>query len=252
MVKLSVCVEAFWKGMPLAEKIRQVKKLGFPGFEFWSWQNKNLQEIIAAKEETQLVLAAMCIEPNFALTTEGNEKLLVEGVVNSASVAKKLGCSTLIVTTGNVVAGESFEQTRRRVVRKLRAMSAVAAGNGITLVLEPLNPVVNHPGYWLTRVGEAVDILEEVNSPALKILFDIYHQQITEGNILAKIERYLPFIGHFHAAGVPGRGELVGGELDYRVIFSVINRLPYTRYLGLEFFPVGSDEDALRQVISLL
>ncbi|HPP11824.1 MAG TPA: TIM barrel protein [bacterium] len=251
MVKLSVCVETFWKGQSLPEKVRRVKELGFPAFEFWGWRNKNLEELVQVQQETGLTVSAMCTEPNFVLTAEGNEKVLLEGVVASAAVARKLQCSRLIVTTGSVVAGETREQTRRRVVRKLRLMVQAATEHGMELLLEPLNPVVNHPGYWLTKVAQAVDLLEEVNAPGLKILFDIYHQQVTEGNLLAKIERYLPLIGHFHAAGVPGRCELVGGELNYRAIFSAIDRLGYSGYVGLEFTPVGKDEDALRQALSL-
>ncbi|MCM8769789.1 MAG: hypothetical protein NC911_09040, partial [Candidatus Omnitrophica bacterium] len=103
MVKLSVCVEMFWKSLPLAEKVKKVKELGFLAYEFWGWRNKNLNELIEVQKETGLFLAAICSEPNFALTADGNEKQLVEGILASAQTARKLGCPRLIVTTGNVV-----------------------------------------------------------------------------------------------------------------------------------------------------
>lgn len=251
MVNLSVCVEMFWRDLPIAERIRRVKALGFAAFEFWGWQDKDLAAIRAAQQETGLAVAAFCTEPNFCLVDRANDQAVVEGVAASAAVAHSLGCRTLIVTTGNVLADETFEITRRRVVRKLKKMAQAAADQGLTLVLEPLNPLVDHPGYWLTKMSEAVDIVQEVASPALKILDDLYHQQLTEGNLIANLTRYAPYIGHFHAAGAPGRHELVGGELDYRHIFAAINQTGYTGYVGLEFSPEGSPETALQQALAL-
>ncbi len=252
MIKFSVCIETFWKDKTVEEKIREVKKAGFPAFEFWDWKNKDIKNILKAREETGLETSAFCIEPNFCLTDDGNEKELVKGVLESARIAHTLKCSNLIVTTGNIVAGETYEITRRKVVRKLKEMSKAAEDNNITLVLEPLNPVINHKGYWLTKTIEAVDIIADVNSPKLKILYDIYHQQVAEGNILYNIGKYISLIGHFHSAGVPGRNELVGGELDYKNIFAAIDRTGYSGFIGLEFRPTLGEDKALKQVLSLV
>jgi len=252
MIRFSVCIEMFWKDMPIEERIKEVKKAGFPAFEFWGWKNKNLDNILKVKEETGIETSAFCIEPNFCLTDDGNEKELVSGVLESTKKAHILKSKNLIVTTGNIVAGETFEMTRRKVVRKLKEISKVAADNNITLVIEPLNPVINHKGYWLTKTTEVVDIIMDVNSPNLKILYDIYHQQVTEGNILHNIEKYFPLIGHFHSAGVPGRNELLGGELDYKNIFAAIDRAGYKGFIGLELAPKISEDTALKQALSLV
>ncbi|MFH0797454.1 MAG: TIM barrel protein [Candidatus Omnitrophota bacterium] len=252
MVKLSVCIEMFWKNLAPEEKIKKVKDSGFKAFEFWGWKNKELKKVRAAKEETGLEVAAFCTEPNSLLVERGYEKELTDGLVESAEVARSLGCKRLIVTTGNCIADETFEATRRRVVRKLKGMSKIAKEEGVILVLEPLNPVVDHKGYWLTRMAEAADIVQEVSSPNLKILDDLYHQQRTEGNLIDNLTLYAPVIGHFHVAGVPGRHELVGGELDYRGIFAAIDKTGYDGYIGLEFSPTTGDETALRQVLTLI
>lgn len=251
MVNLSVCIEMFWRNLPPEERIRRVAAGGYQAFEFWGWQDKDLAKIRAAQQETGLAVAALCTEPSFCLVDRTDDQVVVDGVVESAAVAHSLACPTLIVTTGNVVADETFEITRRRVVRKLKKMAQVAEDQGVVLVLEPLNPLVNHPGYWLTKMSQAMDIIQEVDSPALKILDDLYHQQITEGNLIENLTRYAPWIGHFHVAGVPGRHELLGGELDYRHIFAAINQTGYSGYVGLEFSPVGSDEAALKQALTL-
>ena len=113
---------------------------------------------------------------------------MVQGVHASAAAVRSLGGDHLIVTAGNTVADETYEMTRRRVVRKLAAMASAAEAEGVTLCLEPLNIFVDHPDYWLTTMAQAADIVEEIDSPNMKILYDIYHQQITEGNILANLE----------------------------------------------------------------
>jgi hydroxypyruvate isomerase len=252
MPNLSVCIEAFWHDLPLEARIRRVKALGFSTFEFWGWRGRNLAEIRAAKEETGLTLAAICTDPGFNLVDRGDDGPIVTSMVESAATARSLGAKRLIATTGNVLADESHENTRRRVVRRLRKAAPALAEHGITLVLEPLNPIVDHKGYWLTRLPEAVDIVAEVDSPFVKVLDDLYHQQLTEGNLIANLTQFAPWIGHYHAAGVPGRHELVGGELDYRGIFKAIDDSGHAGYVGLEFWPAGDEDAALRQALSLV
>ncbi|MCM8833123.1 MAG: TIM barrel protein [Candidatus Omnitrophica bacterium] len=253
MVKFSVCIEMFWKGIPEQEKIVKVKNLGFSAFEFWGWKNKDIDKIKKVKEEIGLVLSTFCFEPNGVLTTdEVKIENLIEGAKETAKIAKFLDCQKLILTTGNLVYGESYEITRRRIIKRLKEIVKIAEDENLILLLEPLNPIVNHKGYFLAKTIEGINILEEVNSKNLKILYDIYHQQITEGNIISTIERFIHYIGHFHCAGVPGRHELIGGELDYKAIFKKIEKTGYNGFIGLEFSPTKVDDEALKEVLNLV
>ncbi len=252
MVKLSVCIEMFWRDLPYEERIARVAALGYQAFEFWGWKNKDLVKIKEAAAMNNLAVAALSMEPNGSLLRRNYEADLVRGMEEMARVARDLGCRTIITTTGNTYDDESYEISRRRVVRQARAVARVAEDNGLTLVLEPLNTLVDHHGYWLTRLPQAVDIVQEVGSPALKILDDIYHQQISEGNIIPNLTTYIEHIGHFHTAGHPGRHELVGGELDYRAIFRAIDATGYSGYVGLEYSPVLEPDVSLKQALSLV
>ena len=252
MVKLSVCIEMFWTDLPFDERIRRVHNAGVGAFEFWNHTGKDIQALRAAQSETGLAAAGFVTEPGFSLTQYGNIDEMVAGVHASAAVARVLGNNRVIVTTGNLVAAETWEMTRRRVVHKLRAMAEVAEAEGLILCLEPLNIHVDHPDYWLTTMAQAADIVEEVNSPSAKILYDIYHQQISEGNIIANLRKFTHLIGHIHVAGVPGRGRLVGGDLDYRAIFSAIDALPYDGFVGLEYRSPGSEEETIAEALALL
>lgn len=252
MTKLSVCIEMFWRERPFAERIGLAADLDYNACEFWSWEGKDLSAIRAACEQHGMILAALCHSPASSLVRRGYEQELTAGMVQTAEVARQLACHTIIVTAGNTLDDESYEITRRRVVRHLRALASIAEDNGLTLVLEPLNTLVDHHGYWLTKMSQAVDIVQEVDSPALKILMDIYHQQVQEGNIIANLRQYIQHIGHFHAAGVPGRHELIGGELDYGGILRAIDATGYQGHVGLEYSPLLDEATSLAQPLSLL
>jgi len=252
MPKLSVCIEMFWTDLPFDERIRRTAAAGYSAYEFWGWRAKDLDAIRAATAESGLAVAGFAIDPGFALTAPGNEDVMTQAAIDVAPVAHSLNCKSLIVTTGNEIAGESWEITRRRVVRKLKAMSAVAADNGLRICLEPLNPFVDHKHYWLTTMAQAGDIVEEVDSPGLGILYDLYHQQLTEGKLIDNLHRHLHRIGHIHTAGVPGRHELLGSENDYAALFRAIDASGYDGYVGLEFRPTIGEEAALAQTLGLL
>ena len=111
----------------------------------------------------------------------------------------------------------------------------------VTLVIEPLNERVNHPGYYLVQSDEAFQIIDEVNSDNIKVVFDIYHQQISEGDLIENIRSNIDRIGHFHAAGNPGRHELQKGEIAYPYIFEQIQTAGFTGYVGLEYWPTDSE-----------
>ena len=122
----------------------------------------------------------------------------------------------------------------------------------MTAMLEPLNTAVDHSGQFLTRAEDAFNIVKQVDSPYVKVLYDIYHQQITEGNLLATITEHIADIAHFHGAGVPGRHELDCGELSYVSICREIDKLGYDGYLGLEYFPQEDVMIGIRNAVDRL
>ena len=104
----------------------------------------------------------------------------------------------------------------------------------MTIVLEPLNILVDHMGYYLVTSKEGFDVIREVNSPNVKLLFDVYHQQTSEGNLISNIRNNIDLIGHIHLGDVPGRKEPGTGEINYRNVFKAICESGYTGYCALE------------------
>jgi len=137
-------------------------------------------------------------------------------------------------------------------VEGLRRVAPYAEAKGVNLNMELLNTTVDHPGYECNHSAWGVAVCEQVNSPNVKLLFDIYHMQIMEGNIISTIRNNIRWIGHFHTAGVPGRRDFDDSqELNYRGICRAIAESGYNFYVGHEFKPKGDPYEALARAFEI-
>ena len=176
----------------------------------------------------------------------------VAGLRESIAVASRFACRTLITQVGQEIPGVLRAAQHQSIVDGLRACVKILTEAGVTLVVEPLNTLVNHPGYYLSGAAEGFDSIREVDSPSVRLLYDVYHQQITEGNLLANITSNIDLIGHVHVAGVPGRHEpLTDCEIDYRVILAKLRDLGYQGAVGLEYHPLLDVSAGLRTIAAV-
>ncbi|NHN28855.1 hydroxypyruvate isomerase family protein [Paenibacillus agricola] len=231
--------------------LRTVKKMGFTAFEFWSWSNRDLDLLEKLVKELELQVGSFCTKAVSLVDPEQREAY-VEGLRESLDVAKRFNCRYLIATTGNALAGVSREAQHQSIVDGLKACAPLLEQTNVTLVLEPLNVKVNHPGYFLESSAEAFGIVAEVASSSVKVLYDVYHQQITEGDLTPTITANLEQIGYIHVADHPGRHELGTGEIAYPFIMQKLRELGYKGYVGLEFIPTGTPEDGLKACLEQL
>ncbi len=262
MIKLSACIEMLFGEHSFDERFAAARASGLGAVEFWGWENKNIPAIAKRLEENELALAAFCVgSRDAAVSAEWNNKKLsdrsgipafIAAVRESIATANLLNCKTLIVTCGQQRDDITRYEQHTNLVLALRAAAPIAEQAGVTLVLEPLNVLHNHRGYFLSSSYEAFGIVEEVGSPAVKVLYDVYHQQISEGNIIPTIRKYAELIGHMHIADVPGRNQPGTGELNYRNIFAAVDGTGYGGYMGMEFSPVGSSSDAAKETLALV
>lgn len=251
MPKLSACIEMIFRDLPFVERIGATKAAGLDTVEFWGWRNKDLDAVRAACEQHGVSVATFGMDTGGPLTAPGDIDALLSGVTESIDAARKLGVTTLLCTTGNEQPGQPREAQRELVVGKLQAAAPLLEDAGITAVLEPLNILVDHAGYFLVTTAEALQILDAVGSPNVKLLFDVYHQQISEGNVLRNLTGNLDRIGHVHVADNPGRMEPGTGELNYAVIFRKLDETGYQGYVGLEYRPSRDPAETLRDVARL-
>jgi hydroxypyruvate isomerase len=250
-VRLSVCIDMIMTDLPFLERMEHVKKLGYPAFEFWEWKTKDLDAIIRKKNELGLEIATIMGSGWKPLFTDEARKTFVSNIQASLGAAKRLGARTLIVTTGNEDKQLSRAEQHAGYVAALKAVAPLAEQAQIPLVLEPLNTKVDHPGYFLHTAKEGFEILDEVGSPAVKMLFDIYHHQIMEGNVIQDITKNISKVAHFHVADVPGRHEPGTGEMNYANVFRAIAASGYQGFVGLEFKPSRNADETLKDVLKL-
>jgi hydroxypyruvate isomerase len=246
----SVCIDAVFEGVPSTDAIAKVKQAGIDAFEFWGWWDKDLAEIEDAAAEHAMEIAACCTK-FVSLVDPAVRSQYLDGLGESIEAAKRLRCPTLISQVGDFRPGVDRQAQQQSLIDGLRDAAPMLKQAGITLVIEPLNELLDHVGYYLVRSDEAFEIIDRVGSDHVKVVFDIYHQQISEGNVIRNATANVAKIGHFHAAGNPGRHELTRGELNYREIFAAIAETGYNGFVGLEYWPLDPPEDGLRDAATL-
>ena len=253
MVRLSGCIEMLYarEEPDVAARIGRAHEDGLPAVEFWGWRQKNLDAIAEAAQRAGVAVAAFVAEHKGPIVDAANAPAFVEGVEASAEQARRLGCGTLLVLTGQALPGVPREAQHDAVVEALRRAAPAAERAGVTLVLEPLNTLVDHKGHFLDSAREGFDIVRAVGSPAVKLLYDVYHMQIMEGNIIQTIRDNAALIGHYHVADVPGRREPGTGELNWRNIVQAIAETGYAGYVGLEYRPTGATPESLALIKSV-
>lgn len=235
-MKLSVCIDAVCRGWGLSEALSFVKQSGINTFEFWDWRNKDIDLLAKEMQRLELTLSTFCTIGG-ALVERDSHKEYLTGLKEAIRVANRLGCKSLITQTGNKLQGVPREEQLETVLDGLRLAAPVVEEAGITLLVEPLNTLVDHPGYLMSRSSEAFALIDQVGSDHVKVLYDVYHQQISEGNLIDTMTKNLSSIGHIHTAGCPGRHELQTGEIHYANVFQALHTAGYAGCIGLEYFP---------------
>jgi len=255
MVKFSVCIETLFTEYPFVERSRKVAEMGFPAVEFWlhDEDGKDMRALRQATQDCGVEVSDFTMNTpdgniGGSLVNPRDKSKYLKRIKKTIQVAQLMGCQRMITCSGDIVKGLTMRQQTRNMVKILGQACKLVEREDITLLLEPLNSVVDHVGNFLDSVKLGFQVVNEIESPNLKLLYDIYHMQIMSGNIIQTLRENIESIGHIHCAGVPGRHELYLGELNYRSIFNTIDELKYDGYIGLEYFPTMKSEESLKRV----
>lgn len=242
MIHYSACIELLFKqeGDEIADRIHRAKQAGFDTVEFWGWMKKDVPEIKRALDETGVKLAAIVAEPMVWLTDPENHEAFLMGLAQSAATAKQLGAPVMIAQAGNMREGVSRQEQHEAIVQCLTKAADILAGTGVTLALEPLNDRVDHPGYFLTSTREGLDIVDEVNRPEIRLLYDLYHSFVMDEDIAEVLEGRVDRIVHAHLADHPGRNEPGTGRMDWQAWVAWLKDNGYDGLMGLEYRPTGA------------
>lgn len=239
----AVNIEMTWTNLPYVERIRKVKEAGFSHYEFWPWRGKDIDAFLKLNQELGLMVSQFSASPvkgfGHGITNPDPARLaeFEEEIRSALPAAKKLGVKKICVVAGEETKGYSREDQTRAVIAALKAGARIVEPEGITIILEPLNILVDHPRQLVVHSADAAAILQAVGSPNVKMLFDIYHQQISEGNLSGNIHKYRELIGYFQLADHPGRHEPTTGEIAYPFVLKTIHDIGYRDPIGMEMSP---------------
>lgn len=245
MTLFSANLGFLWTELPLPDAIRAAAKAGFDAVEcHWPYNEDPLQ-IKAALDETGLPMLGLNTRKgapgeNGLAALPGREDVARAAIDEAIDYAAAIGAQNVHVMAGLADGGEAHAT----YIANLRYAASEAAARGLTVLIEPLN-AVDAPGYFLNTTDQAVTVIETLAVPNLKLMFDCYHVQISEGDLCNRISALMPHIGHIQFAAVPGRGTPDQGEVNYPFVFAHIADCGYQAPLGAEYRPVGRTEDSL-------
>jgi 2-dehydrotetronate isomerase len=257
MLNFTANIAFLFPDLPFLDRIDAAKRAGFDKIECHFPYEFPILTLRERLERAGVRLTGLNTQPGDRAKGEwgfagvpGREEQFQRDFAQAVDYALALGASMIHVMAGTVPAQERTAGLRT-YVSNLRDAARQVAGSGLTLLLEPLN-YRDSPGYLVSRSDEIAEVIAEIGEPNVKLLFDVYHVQIMEGDILKRLEKHWPVIGHVQVAGVPDRAEPdEDNEVNYRAVFKALQRLGYAGLVGLEYKPRDDTAAGLRRLDEL-
>ncbi len=248
MLRFAANISFLFKELPFLDRFAAAAEAGFTLVEcHWPYDN-SIDALRERLERSRLSLVMVNTAPgnldagDFGLgAMPGREADFQAALDQSLHYVSALGASRIHCMAGKVPVTATAHRT---FVDNLRRGADKARDKGVTLVIEPIN-TRSVPGYFLTHAQQAVDIIGEIDRPNVKLLFDVFHLQIMDGDIIARLEKLLPLIGHVQIAAVPSRAEPDEGEINYRAVFDALERIGYEGIVGAEYLPRAGTREGL-------
>jgi hydroxypyruvate isomerase len=253
-MKLSACIEntyMFNEYPELVDRIGAVKATGLDTVEFHMWADRDLNAIDRALKAAGVKLAGLVVNPRCGLADASKLDFFVESMTKTIAAAKRMRARGVVAAGGPSVPGETPTQAHTAAVKLLRAIAPVAELEGISIWLENLNSRIDHKGFALDSAIECLDILDEVNSPAVTLLYDVYHSCVM-GESPRDILRRAHRIGHIQVADTNGRHEPGSGTIDWADFMAALRESGYKGDIGLEYRPTGDSAASVAQTRHVL
>jgi len=243
--KYSLNLGFFYADVPLIERIAQARKDGFTAVEFWWPAGVDHQQIVAAVREAGVSVELFNMdEGDYARGERGyagdpsRREEWRASLQEALALAEALRCPRINALTGDAREDLSREEQLESVVENLSWAAPIAAGQGVSLLLEPLN-AATHPTYLCRTTREAQDLMDRIDAPNIQLQYDVYQAQRGEGDIVETLRSHLDRIGHIQIADSPSRAAPGTGELNFAFILKAIDDMGYNGYIGLEYKPEG-------------
>lgn len=259
-MKKSVCIETVFTEYPFAERFELAAEAGFEYIEFWSWEDKDLKKIKELCAKNNLKIASFSGDKDYSLVNPTENEDYISFIKASIEKAKYLNCDNLVIHSnalgeGGVVLDSYDELTEQQkyinMYKVLSELAPLAEKAQVKLVLEALNTLKDHAGNCLAYTKDSAELVRMVNSQYVKVLYDAYHMQIMEGNIIENLREYIDVIDYIHIADSPDRSEPGTGEINYNNIMEELKELNYEHIIGFELFPKKESKEIAPKLAEL-
>lgn len=251
--KISVMLWTVFKDLPFEQRLEKVVEAGYNNVElvgeYHKWSEEDFSRANGKRKELGINFDTTA-GLKHAVGNPADREAMLADVRNELPIMERLDCPAVIIMSGNVVSGMPREKQHQSCIEGLKRAAAIVEGKQIKgqpvrLLLENIDPEEN-PRYYLTSVAEGFEIIRAVNHPQVQFLYDFFHEQIAEGNLIEKLEKNIQYTGLVHIADVPGRHEPGTGEIHYENIYKKLVELKYDRMVAMEFLPTGDPVAKLR------
>ena len=242
--QLSVMLWTVFRDLPIEQRLENIAVAGYTNVElvgeYYKWSEADYKKVAAKCQERGIKFDATAGLRHGICNPKEREAWLAD-LREALDIMERIQCPAMIVLTGDVVPGMPREEQHRSCIDALKAGAALVEGKKIDgrpvrLLLENIDPEEN-PKYYLTSVLEGFEIVKAVNHPQVQFLYDFFHEQISGGNLIAKLEKNMQHLGLVHVADVPGRHEPGTGEINYHSIYRKLTELQYKGIVAMEFMP---------------
>lgn len=259
-MRIGACIDTLYTELPWIDRIAAAKADGFDAVEFWDWRQLNLEEVAEASKRAGILISGFNGDADYSLVDPDHYEPYLAELQKSMDAAKILGAPSVTIHSnalgdGGVVVNHYDELSHTvklcSMYRTLTAAAKLAEENGVAINLEGLNIFTDHVGNFLSETRMAAEVVRLIGSPKLKILYDVYHMQINEGNLCWNIQNYGDTFGHVHIADAPGRHEPGTGEINYLKVFKCLESIGYQGIVGCELFPQQDTATAVRAIMGV-
>lgn len=246
-MKLAACIEWLFQAEypDFPARIHAAHAAGLAAVEFHLWRTKPLDAIERALAETGLHLSSFCAEPRCSLVDPAEHGQVLAAVRDAIPIARRFTGAKIILASGFTRANVAAAEQQAAAVKVLKQAAQLAADQGAQLLLEPVNMRVNGTSMFVEGIERGLAITEEVDSPGLRLLCDVYHSAISGEELGRALGNGMPWVGHVQVADTEGRHEPGSGNLDWPAIMSILREKGYEGEIGLEYIPAKSTIESL-------
>lgn len=252
------CIDTLYTELEWNERFAAAGKDGFAAVEFWDYRIRNLEETRKAADDAGVIISGFNGDADYSLVDPGHKEKYLEELKKSIEAAHILGAPSVTIHSnalgeGGIVVNHYDELSDTvklcSMYDTLLACVKIAEQEKVRLNLEALNITTDHVGNFLQTTQMGAEICRLINSPYLKILYDVYHMQLNEGSLCDNISKYVDQMGHIHVADAPGRHEPGTGEIQYKKVIRHLESCGYTGFIGYELFPQKDTATAVKAII---